>query len=170
MKAQDLKSYAPVIISVVVVVLLVVFSKKIFEIFGNITSGIGLTDSPEEKENKKKIDKAVNNSVKLGIKSAWNSSFYKQADSIIFNTKTTDTLVKMLWDSVGYVYDSPGKASAAIGQCKTKAQVSWLAENFYRKYNLNLLQWLSDKFDTESQREYLANMLSYVDKLPNFKP
>lgn len=157
---------------IVAIVLVITIFSKIFKGFSGAMEGLGLKDSKEGAENKKLIDQAVNAANSGGTGSPWSPNFYKSAPpgSALFTVSQAQLLAKQIWDSVGYVYDTPSRGSAAIKQCKTKSQVSFLAEQFYKLYTKDLISWLNDKYDIMGQREYLRGIIDYVNSLPKYKP
>lgn len=129
---------------------------------------IGAKQTPEDKENTDIINDATRSQNSLGVKSAWSPLYYQQkAGGKLITQAKTDALVKQLWDSVGYMYDSPELFVSAIKQCGYKTQISWLAYNFNKKYNQDLLTWASRKFDNDDQQYQLAVAIKYVDSLPS---
>lgn len=154
----------------VVVVLFVIFFSKIMQFFKGIGEGVGLSDSKEGKDNAKFIDKNVKQSQQQGVDNPFNPNFYKgrNVNATIITTASANSIAKRIYDSVGYLYDSPGKASAAFHLLKTQAQISFVSEIFNNRYNLDLLTWLNDKFDVNGQREYLRNIIEYVNSLPKY--
>lgn len=162
---QSAKGFSILIVVIVAVVLAVVLFKDLKKVLDKFLESFGLKDSPEHTENKGIVDDATRKAAKLGIESAWSPLYYTRGKAQVFTQSKTDELVKKLWDSVGYVFDSPEMFPAAIKQCKYKSQVSWLAKNFSDKHDTDLLTWASLKFDTEDQRYQLAVAVKYVDSL-----
>lgn len=164
------KGVATILIVILVIVLVAVFFNKIMKLFSGATEALGLSDSKEGKANKELIDKKVNSAQKQTVNSPWNRAYYKNVQKkrqiVLVTLSSAQSLAKKLWDSVGYVYDSPADGSGAIHQCKNKCQVSFVSDIFYQKYGKDLLTWLNDKYDVMGQREYLREMIEYVDNLP----
>lgn len=154
----------------VVIVLVIVIAGKFFGGISGALEGLGLKDSKEGKDNQNFIDSEVNKANRSGTNTPWSPHYYKQFPGAkIFTVSDSEMLAKQIWDSVGYLYDTPSKGAAAIKQCKTKTQVSFLAKRFYEKYGKDLLNWLNDKYDVMGQREYLRGMIDYVNSLPKYK-
>ena len=157
-------------ITVVLILVVILFAKGV-KFAEGFLEGLGLKDTKEEKANQSDIDRKVNRESASGVNSAWSPGFYKKAPSgtKLVTSATAESIAKTLWDSVGYVYDEPSKGAGAIKQLRTKAAVSFVADKFYNKYSIDLLTWLQNKYDTKEQKEYLADMLRYVENLPNYK-
>lgn len=168
---EKAKGLSTVLIVVVGLILAVILFGKLIKFGEGFLEGLGLKDSKEEKANKDDIDRKVNQANAKGNNSPWSPKFYKAAPSgtKIPTQSTADSLAKQLWESVGYIVDTPNKGAGAIKQCSTKAGVSFVADRFQVKYKLDLLTWLQSKYDTDEQREVLADMLRYVENLPNYK-
>lgn len=168
---EQSKAVVYLVIGLVVVVLAIILFSKLTKFGEGFLEGLGLKDSKEEKANKEAIDGNVNRENSKGNNSAWSPRFYKEAPSgtRLVTQSTADTLAKQLWDSVGYIVDTPSKGAGAIKQLSTQAAVSFVADRFQIKYKLDLLQWLQNKYDTSEQQEVLADMMRYVNNLPKYK-
>ncbi len=73
-------------------------------------------------------------------------------------------------DSVGNIYDSPERAIAAFGKINSKVGVSAVADAFANKYNVDLLNWLTEKFDTDAQKVALEKIKTSTGLLPIIQP
>lgn len=167
---NNAKGIAIVIVIVVALIMIAPIIRNITEAIRGGFEGLGLTDSPEEKENKTFINDEVNRQNAMGVKSAWSPKYYTivpRGGGYAFTVKEAQDLCKQIWDSVGYIYDSPSKAVAAIKQCKNKRNLSFLADGMQDIYKVDLLNWLENKFDTSEQREMFAGLLRFANALPN---
>jgi hypothetical protein len=165
---EQSKAVVHLMIGLVIVVIAIIFANKLFKLGSGALEFLNLKDTAEEKENKEyvanKVDKANNNPVK----SAWSLSFWNYPQAMLINAAETKRLVKMLWDSVGYMYDTPNNLPGAIKQCKTQSQVSWLCYNFQKEHDKDLIGWLDNHFDTSEQKKILADTMRYVENLPKY--
>jgi hypothetical protein len=73
---------------------------------------------------------------------------------------------KKVYDSVGYVYDSPEKGLAAIKYFTTKLGISYLAADFQKEYDKDMFEFLKNKYDTDEQKEILNKIYNYINSLP----
>ena len=160
-----------VLITVVVLVIIIILFAKGVKFFEGFLEGIGVRDSKDEAANKEDIDRKVNRESTAGNNSAWSPSFYKAAPSgtKLVTLAVAQSIAKKIWDSVGYITDTPAQGAGAIKQLQTKAAVSFIADTFFKKYGIDLLAWLQSKYDTSEQKEYLADILRYVENLPKYK-
>jgi len=170
-----------IIIVIVVVIALVAwivikFGDTIFGFFNDLKKGrdsvlesVGLKDSAQEQEDKAIIQKAKEEA--STISSPWNPAYYKNAPagSSLLTTATGDKIAKQIYDSVGVLTDDSDKGLAAVKQCRTKTQVSWVAERFNKLYNQDLFAFFHNHYDTEQQRANLRAAIDYVNSLPAYK-
>jgi hypothetical protein len=169
------KALVYVLIAVLIVAIVIYAMKKGSDIFGSIGRGLssfgdllGLTRDPEEQQ----ID---NNAAAADLKaiqtnSPYNPIFYKTAPSgtaLLTSTKAFE-LQAQIWDSVGFIYDSSSNGVAAIKQCRNWAQVSQVCDMFNVKHNKDMYAWLSDKYDSDSQKKNLTLMVNYAFALPKY--
>jgi len=160
------KGVSTTLLVIAVIVIAFIILHKVFGFFDGILEGLNLKDTKEEKENKDNVSKGVDSENSKGLNSYWNPNFYKDRKGAIFTMAKGKQLAKQLWDSVGYIYDTPSEGSAAIKQCSSGMKVSFVADVFNTEYNLDLLTWLQNKYDTTEQKEILADIIRYVKALP----
>lgn len=152
----------------VIVVLFVLFGagKRILLVWDSFLETIGVKDTKEEIE----LDKDIKESA--SIKSAFSPSFaadlQKQTGKPVYilTRADQDKFAKRIYESVGYLFDTPEQALSAFKSMRYKSQVSSLAGAFARLYKVDLLGWLYEKFDTDSQKAVLSQIIAYVDSLP----
>jgi hypothetical protein len=121
---------------------------------------------------------------------AFNANYYK---TLIRNTKTLaaekglkgDVILatsaglrqdaKRIYDSVRtplavpnplYWMDNPQQGLGVFRKYRYKAQISQLAEMFNNVYKKDLYFWLKDKYDTQDQKQALADIVEIVNALP----
>jgi hypothetical protein len=163
------KKIVTIVVLLIVAIMIWQIAKRGFGVTDGILQGLGLQDSAEEKENKTFINNEVNRQNAMGIKSPWSPKYYTnvpRGGGFAFTVEEAQKLCKQIWDSVGYLYDTPSKAAGAIKQCKNKRNLSFLADGMSDIYGVDLLNWLESKFDTSEQREILAGLLRFANSLP----
>jgi Sec-independent protein translocase protein TatA len=170
----DAKKAGVILIVVAVVVLVILFGKRISEALGTIFEGIGLNKSKEEKANDAVINTASETENRRGTKSPWSPLFFdttaaRTAKAKIFTVKSAQAIAKQIWDAIGIFTDTPSQILAAFRNCKTQSQVSFLSKAFSTMYNRDLFAWLTEKLDTETQRKTLREIIQYVDNLPKYQ-
>lgn len=131
---------------------------------------LGLKKSADEKKADEQISADATKEAKKGISSPWNPLYMKaNAPKYLDNVtikKFCSDIAKMIYDSIGNIYDSPTQTLAAIKKCNSKAGVSAVATMFMEKYNLDLYDYLSNRLDTTEQKKVLTQILDYVNNLP----
>lgn len=138
---------------------------KIGGLFKEGSEYLNLQDTEKEAEQRKIIDdeavKAASSS------SAFSPNFYKTAPAgaTLVRRAEADKLAKQIWDSVGTFYDNSSQGLAAFKQMKTKSVVSWVADVFNQNYQRDLYNWLHLKYDTDTQRKTLSEIVTYVNSL-----
>jgi flagellar basal body-associated protein FliL len=168
---------------IIVVVVLGIVGYIIIKSFGGISSffksisggadsvlqKLGVKDSAQETADKEVIQKAKEEA--STISSPWNPAYYKNAPSgsLILSSATAKTIAKQVYDSVGYVSDNSDEALGAIKQCRTKTQVSFLADTFNKTYGKDLFSFMQTHFDLEQQIANLRAAVDYVNSLPAYK-
>jgi hypothetical protein len=166
---EQSKAWVTLLVGLVVVVLAIIFFKKIMDFFNGIGEGLGLKDTKEEKVNRATVAAAVNKENAKGNKSYWSPNFYivsKPPNKL--TASTAESIAKQFYDSVGYVTDTPSQGAGALRRCANGCQLSQVAATFNSKYGLDLLNWLQNKYDTQEQVEILADMLRYSNNLPKW--
>jgi len=122
---------------------------------------------------------------------AWNREYYKaltraaakkaaekgyKSGVLLSTTGTIKNAAQKIYDSVRtplavpnplYWIDNPQQGLGQIKRLKTKAQVSQLTETFLTMYGKDLYFWLKDKYDTQDQKQALADIITYVNSLPS---
>lgn len=166
-------SIGVVLIVVAVLVIIFIIIKKVGGIFGGVGDAIeggaealGIKDSAKEKADTKKIADEKNQTTT--VTSPWNPAYYKNLSGTVtlMTRASANSIAKSIWDSVGVFSDTPTQGVSAIKQCKTKAQLSWVSEVFYLNYKRDLFAWLTDKYDTESQKDAMVQIIDYAKSLP----
>jgi hypothetical protein len=66
-----------------------------------------------------------------------------------------------------YWIDNPQQGLGVFRKYRYKAQISQLAEMFNNTYKKDLYFWLKDKYDTQDQRQALADIVEIVNALPS---
>jgi hypothetical protein len=103
--------------------------------------------------------------------SFWNPTYYKNFSSYSYaiDTTTAQQYVQQILDSFGAFNDNEEQAIAVFHQLKTKANVSFLAEIFYRMTGQDLLTYLRGGIwpqDRLSDSDVNA-INQFLSKLPN---
>jgi hypothetical protein len=65
-----------------------------------------------------------------------------------------------------YWIDNPQQGLGVFRKYRYKAQISQLAEMFNNVYKKDLYFWLKDKYDTQDQKQALADIVEIVNALP----
>lgn len=137
-----------------------------FDVIKRILEALGLWDSKDTKE----LD-----DVSSDPSSAWNPNFWKQKPSNVawtYAITTTQALqyAKEIYDSFGAFDDCEECAKGVFRQLRTKANVSFLADNFQQKYGKDLLDFLRGGLwpkDRLSDAD-VAEINRYIQQLPNY--
>lgn len=158
---EDLK-----IILILSIAIFVIFSGK--KIIDSILESLNLIDTKEEKERKQQTEVLQNLSV-----SFFNPNYYKiipkgyKETYQIIPFPLASQAAEMIYKSIGTFYDSPEATKTAFYKAKTKADVSKIAHAFQYKYGKDLLTWISDKLDTQTQKNVWLKILKELNKLPD---
>lgn len=169
--SSKVKDVIAIAIIAVVVILVIIIVKKVSGGIDGALEMLGVKDTKEEIKAQETVNKTVDKNLQAGNGSAWSAKLYKTIKGAkVFTVASADNLAKKIYESVGHFTDNPNEGAGAIKQCYTKTQVSFLAERFQVKYNLDLLSWLELHYDTSEQKKVLANILTYVEALPLAKP
>ena len=168
MTQQDIeknKDLIKIIMILVIVIIIAVAGKSILD---SILEAIGLKDTAEDKKRNADVKKAVQNSTAFfsPLYFQQKPEGYKEAIDRINMNKARET-AKKIYNSIGYIYDSPEKTRAAFSQLKYKFDVSKVAQVFQNDYQKDLLTFLTDKLDTEKQKENWLMILTDLNSLPS---
>lgn len=167
-----------VLMPVIIVVILLMAGKKLigslFAPFGKLGENIGIADTEEEKKKIKQLEQNLNSINNTNSeKNPWDPNYWDLLKPqngyqvALMKVEKMYQLAYQIYDAIGYIYDSPEDILGAIKQCKYKSQVSFLVLHFYKKYNTDLLAWLTDKLDTTGQKVILGQIVTYVNGLPS---
>lgn len=105
--------------------------------------------------------------------SPWKPTFWKRRPALILTKATADSFAKTIYDALNWYADDTAKVMAVFSSLKTQSQVSYLAEIFLQKYNLDLLTYLYEGSDTFPWNglsdDELLKITTLVDRLPQYK-
>lgn len=158
------KDLIKIIIILIIVIIAATVGKKIID---SILEAIGLKKSDEDKF----LDKKAEVQEQLAV-DFFNPKYYKNYPNGYERDPSNISLIKAkevaakIWGAIGTFYDSPDQIRGAFSAAKTKADVSKISDAFYNKYKKDMLIWLSDKLDTEKQKQNWILILKELNKLP----
>lgn len=148
---------------------------------------LGLKSDPEEKKLDEDLEKAEEKTeAKQPVESEWKPENFNpyQPNLSIYNLqkyiqKNNTRLkinsypsgyfkgnAKQVYDSVGYIYDSPEKGLSAVKSFTTKLGIAYLLSDFQKKYQKDMFEFLKNKYNTDEQKEILKKIYTYVNNLP----
>jgi len=158
MKQEDAKALAILGLTATAIVIIFVFYKQ-------ITTSLSSVFGADESD--KKANKAADRTEKQGY---FNEVFIRNPPPGTLLLKMEQARIKSsnIFTAIGVVYDNPERIKAAFSNIATKSQVAFLAFVFKQMYNRDLLTFLREKLDTDSQQRVLTEILTRLDKLPNF--
>ena len=156
---------AIILVVITVIIIVVVLMNKYIKAGNSILEALGLKDSKDETA----LNADLASSSEHAAKGNWFTPTYhksgKTGTKYVTRAKAEE-LAKLLNESVGYIYDDPGKAAGAIKQLQFKSQVSFVADVFQQVYKKDLKTYLDQGFDTEEQKKSLLDIYNYVKGLP----
>lgn len=162
-KEQKEMLTAGAIVAAVIVVVLV--GKQIADIIDGFGSKLGLTDSKTDKEAESALKSAEN-------KDYFSPAYLKKAPMgtkvVLLTSSSANAKAKRIKDAIGILTDNENEIVGAFNDLSTKSQVAFLAQAFKNLYKQDLLNFLKDHLDTESQKAALVTILARLDKLPNY--
>lgn len=165
MTNEEMKNAGTVAAILLGVVLVVAIGHSVAGLFNGIAESLGLKDSETDKRAKRLSAEA---NAAGYFDESYLKNLPKNVKAKLLTTKSADGLATTIYKAIGLVYDTPAQIQAAFDGLTAKSQVAFLAVRFKMKYKQNLLTFLREKLDTESQREVLADILVKIDKLPPF--
>jgi hypothetical protein len=164
---QTSKGVVIVLWGIVIVVLAIILFGKAMNLGNGIFEFFGLKDDSAEAADTSGIRKDVSANQQAGNNSAWSPGYYKlYPGATLITVASAQMLAKRIYDSVGYIYDTPSQALSAIKQINSKVKFSFMSEQFTKAHQLDLLSWMEQKFDTKEQKRIFAEALDYVSGLP----
>lgn len=152
-------------IILLIVIFVGIFGKKILD---SILQALNLQDTEDEKKNKKSAEVQENLAVDF-----FSTNYYKTVpqnyviSAGTISMKNAHATGKKIYNSIGYIYDSPEETAGAFALAKTKADVSKIADTFNSDYQKDLLTWLSGKLDTDAQKQAWTKLLKRLNSLPD---
>lgn len=147
----------------------------ITSLFSSLAQSLNLAETETEKQSAQQyaIEPQVN---------AWNPNYWKILRDKnpgkrvqLMQMAVTNAIAQDCYDAVyKWLPIAPDgqKVLGAFSQIKTKSQVSWLAEQFYKKYKRDLLTYLDngEPFfvgNTGLPDQSMKKLLTYVNSLPS---
>lgn len=138
------------------------------KILDSVLEALNLQDTKEERQKKEQTERLESFSVTF-----FNPNYYrivpkgyKETFQIIPFPKATEA-AELIHNSIGFFSDSPEKTKAGFSYAKTKADVSKIAHAFQYKFGKDLLTWISDKLDTQTQKNVWLKIMKELNNLPN---
>jgi hypothetical protein len=157
--------YKTIAIITALVVVFFVFGKRLLAIVDKILIATGLQDSAVEQVISNAAGTASN--VESPFSPNYQVNLRKKGSVYLLYKNTAVSIAKQIYDSVGTIYDTPEQGLAAFKQLRYKSQVSQVADEFQINYKADLFSWLQSRYDRDSQKEILGQILKYVDSLPS---
>lgn len=161
-----------VLMPVILIIILIVVGKNFLSgIWDGLTSpfksgaeSLGISNTAEENKAITETKKAIKEAEKENT--AFDPNYYKtRIGGKIFTATESKRIAKIIYDAVGYMYDSPENILSAIKLCTKKTQLSFISKVFADAYGKDLLLFLETKLDTTSQQIILGKILNYSNKL-----
>lgn len=165
---EQSKAIVYLIGGLVAVVLIIILFKKFLGIPNAIGQGLGLSNTPAGQANQDFLDSYVQSELKKGTASMWSPKYVSDAYALSLSDTEKNTIAgaaNLFWDSVGIFWDSPLQGEAAIKQLSRKTQLGVTAKIMSQEYGIDLLTWLYNKYDINSQRQSLVNIVKYAQTL-----
>ena len=106
--------------------------------------------------------------------SPWKPAFYKnKTGALLLTPMEADQYATSIYDALNWYADNTAAVNAVFNAIRTKTQVSYLAEAFWKKYNEDLLTYLQEGSDTFPWNglsdDELNRITNLVDRLPQSK-
>lgn len=164
MKMDEKTGKFLIYIAVIIVGLVIVV--KVLGGIDSVLEMFGLKDSADKKKAKEAVDAADANS----SGSPFNPNLYNNRPSgtkVLLQTTCND-LAKQVYNSVGYIYDTPEQAEGAFKQCSSKVQVSQVCKAINDLYDIDAFEWMKRTFDTQAQIVILASIVNYCNNLKTY--
>jgi len=153
-----------IILGLIGLVLIFVIFKGLRDSLKNMFATVGLGTSISEDKTEAQIEKTEKKADEFSPL-YWQKKVKGKGASLI-KQATTDEYIQTIYDGIGFFKDSPEQILGVFRKLKYKTQVSWIADNWQKKHKSDLQAWLSDRLDTESQREAYLQILSITKNLP----
>jgi hypothetical protein len=127
-----------------------------FGVFDPLLKALGVKDSKDSKKAKE-----------LGKTNAFDPNYWKQGGvgTKLITVSGATAYAKVIYDAHGFFNDDEDKVRGVFRQLRTKSQVSFLADYFYRTFNKGLFDYLQTFLGPSD----LSAISDIVERLPNFK-
>lgn len=127
-----------------------------FGLLNPILKALGIKESKESKK-----------ASELGKEDAFNPGYWRKggAGTLLITDLGSRAYAKVIYDAHGFFNDDEDKVRGVFRQMRTKSQVSFLADKFYKIYNKGLFDYLKTFLGSSD----LAAIADIVERLPNFK-
>ena len=170
MNEKELKTIGYIVAGLIVLVVLFMLLRRVFEGLDKFLNALGITDSEAEKKAKEEIDRAEIDKTKPNT-SPFDPNFYKQKGITRLKTKAGAEIlasdIRKAKNAAWQFGDDHWKAiEKAFSYMTHKSHVSQTADAFRRLYGEDMLQWLQILANFETEKRYLANIIQRVNNLP----
>jgi hypothetical protein len=125
---------------------------------------LGLVDSAEEKQAEAEIK---NQMQQLSTGNYFDPDFYKKggAGTMLLTMSAASSYAKIIYDAKGILNDDEAAVYGVFQSLKTRSQVSFLSEVFFKTYKKSLIAYLMS-FLNDSE---LAIVAKICNRLPDYK-
>lgn len=152
----------------------IVSNKPLMIIGGGLLAYLMIVKPLLEKVGLQKSSDQIRNDKAATNENAWNPNFWKTGPvgTLLFTQESANNFAGIMYDYFHVLYDDFNSVLNVIKQCKTKSQVSFIANAFQSKYNLDMYGWLvkpdginpMDGLSTDQ----LTTLNNYVSQLPDY--
>lgn len=92
--------------------------------------------------------------------------YYKQqSGALVLTVSAATRFAKIIYDAKGIINDDEAAVYGVFQAFKTKSQISFLSEIFFKTYKKSLIGYLDSFLNTNE----IASIAKICNKLPNFK-
>lgn len=133
---------------------------------------LNLMDTPEEKGEKKIIDKYENSG---NASNPFSPVFWRQGGqgTVLLRVADAEQMAAIIYKAFGNFTDDEEAVFGVFRRLSTQSQVSWLADIFQKKYKMDLLNYIRQGYgifpNAGLNNTELSQLLNIIDKLPKFK-
>jgi len=165
------KAVVTIVIVAVVVVLIVVFGKNIGDFIRKLFGG----DDQQSSAARDQVHSFDKNPKSAGSPFALSTYNNRPSGTNDLSDDDVDDIITDVYKSVGIFWWLPfstdidaGEAYQALEKCNSKSQVSQCANAFADEYKTDMYDYMSKYFNSNSNVEIFAQILTYCNSLPAY--
>lgn len=155
-----------IVVVIIIVIILINVGGGINNLFSGIKKAFGLASDPAADSARTQLNNETQSA--SGAQSPWGQYLNNNAPSnaIIISPQLAGQLAQQIYDSAGFWSVSASDGLAAIRQCPSQTDVSYLSYTFQTMFNRDLYNYMVTFYTSDDNVKIMQQIVAYVNSLP----